>query len=271
MACGFVGQRKRTKLRAYYEQDGITIYNADCREVLPSLPGSSIGMVFTSPPYNLGEGMEDKGGLRVGHKGSKWTRSDLRNGYGSLRDDLPYDEYIAFQQKVLGECWRVLDDAGAIYYNHKPRIVKGVCRLPLALTAELPLRQIIIWYRRSGFNFSNSFYVPQHEWIVVLAKPDFYLRDRSASGVGDVWDISPDTDMPDHPAAFPIALPSRAIKTTKANVVLDPFMGSGTTLRAAKDLGREAVGIEICEKYCEIAAKRLRQSVLPIESFRPGR
>jgi modification methylase len=65
-----------------------------------------------------------------------------------------------------------------------------------------------------------------------------------------------------HPAPFPIGLPTTAIKATDATVILDPFMGSGTTLRAAKDLGRKAIGIEISEEYCQMAVDRLAQGVL---------
>ena len=75
--------------------------------------------------------------------------------------------------------------------------------------------------------------------------------------------IPQETNTP-HPAPFPLALAKRAVETTPAEVVLDPFCGSGTTLRAAKDLGRRAIGIEIEERYCEIAARRLQQSVLPL-------
>lgn len=247
-------------MKPYYEHAGVTIFHGDCREILPQLP--KVDLIFTSPPYNLGEGMEDKGGFRVGHAGSKWTRTDLRDGYPSWTDDMPYEEYVAFQRGVLRQCWNLLPETGAIFYNHKPRVVKGFCRLPLSMNPDLPIRQIIIWYRRSGFNFSESFYVPQHEWIVLLAKPKFYLRDKSASGVGDVWEITPDSDAPEHPAAFPEQLPSRAIETTVAELVLDPFAGAGTTLVAAKKHNRRAIGIEIEEKYCEIAAKRLSQEVL---------
>lgn len=76
--------------------------------------------------------------------------------------------------------------------------------------------------------------------------------------------MSPPTDVDGHPCPFPLELPKRCIAATTdlGDVVLDPFMGSGTTLRAAKDLGRKAIGIEIEERYCEIAAKRLAQEVL---------
>ena len=68
----------------------------------------------------------------------------------------------------------------------------------------------------------------------------------------------------EHPAPFPLSLPLKAISATTATTVLDPFMGSGTTLRAAKDLNRKAIGIELSERYCEVAAKRLAQGTLDL-------
>lgn len=247
-------------MQPYYSEAGIKIYHGDCREVLPSLPSESVDMVFTSPPYNLRNGNN----FHMGHKGSTRPGAALANGYLSHSDDLPYQDYVRWQRGVLGECWRVLTPTGAIFYNHKPRVQFKVVQLPLALNPDLPLRQIIIWLSSGGVNYSESHYMPAHEWILLFAKEGFSLRDRSASGVGDVWRIAPEINSK-HPAAFPLGLPRRAIETTEARMILDPFMGSGTTLRAAKDLGRKAIGIEIEERYCEIAANRLRQEVLSFE------
>lgn len=248
--------------KPYYSDGQITIYNADNREILSLLPLSSIDLVITSPPYNLGEGMEDHGGFRIGHSGSKWANpqrdSETSIGYKSYNDNLPYPEYVEWQKAILLECWRVLSDNGAIYYNHKPRIVKGQLRIPTALNPNLPLRQIIIWNRKSGFNYTSGAYMPVCEWILILAKEQFKLRDKASSGVGDVWTIPPEKNSP-HPAPFPLQLPKKIISTTNAETVLDPFMGSGTTLCAARDAGIKAIGIEVEEKYCEIAANRLRQ------------
>jgi DNA modification methylase len=96
---------------------------------------------------------------------------------------------------------------------------------------------------------------------MVFAKPGFRLKSKAASGIGDVWRV-PQGSNPDHPAPFPLSLPAAAIETTSPSLVLDPFAGSGTTLRAAKDAGVRSVGVEISERYCELAAKRLTQDTL---------
>lgn len=135
----------------------------------------------------------------------------------------------------------------------------GSCELIYG--ADLPLRQIIIWDRGVGMNFQASFFMPKCEWIVVWAKRAWRLTSKSAGAIGDVWRFPPEMES-EHPAAFPIGLPARIIEAAKPRSVLDPFMGSGTTLRAAKDAGIPAVGIEKSERYCEMAVKRLAQGVL---------
>lgn len=256
----------------YYKHGGITIYHGDCCELMPLLPAGSIDLVFTSPPYNLGNstggGFPDRfghyrksSGLSGRGGGGKWGGGELANGYGAHADDMPHDDYVMWQFHTLTECWRLLTPTGAIFYNHKPRVLDGGLVPPLSYvppTLREYVRQEIIWKRSGGINFSPAFYLPMHERIVVIAQRGFRLTSKGASGVGDVWDEHQATDNP-HPAPFPIGLPARAIETTAPAMTLDPFMGSGTTLRAAKDAGRQAIGIEIEERFCEMAARRLRQ------------
>jgi site-specific DNA-methyltransferase (adenine-specific) len=230
----------------YYSDDSVTLYHGDCLDVLPSLSG--VDMVFTSPPYNLGD---MQGGL-----------ANLAGGYRSHADTMPDAEYVEWQHALLLACWDTLTDSGAIFYNHKPIVRNGVATLPTRLNPGLPLRQIVIWHRQMGVNWAPTHFLPVHEWVMILAKPDWKLRDKSESHASDVWTIRPDMGSNEHPAPFPIQLPQKAIGATDARVVLDPFAGSGTTLRAAKDAGRTCIGIEIDERYCEIAAKRLAQDVL---------
>lgn len=244
-----------------------TLYLGDCMDVLPTLADGSYEIAFTSPPYNLGEGMEDKGGLRVGHVHSKWGSNKLRGGYGLHDDAMAYPEYVAWQQAVLAQLWRVV--SGAIYYNHKPRVVRRRLRTPLDIV-DLPVRQIVIWNRGSGFNYMSGAYMPQHEWIVICAKDDWSLRDKSASGAGDVWNVPPIAD-PEHPCTFPVQLPTTALETSGARSLIDPFMGSGTTGVAAIKLGRKFIGIEREPKYFKIACERIEQAVAQGQLFAPER
>jgi len=230
----------------YYDDGkGIVIYCGDCREILPGLP--KVDLVFTSPPYNLSGG-----------SGTAWGR--LKKGYLSHSDAMPKSEYVAWQQGVVSLCWDALSEHGAIYYNHKAIAKGNETLLPTRLIpAGVPIRQVIIWDRGSGFQRTHWHYVPRSEWILLCAKEGYRL---SALDKFDVWRITP-TSGDDHPATFPVELPAMAISSSaNCETILDPFMGSGTTLVAAKNLGRRAIGIEIEERYCEIAARRLSQNVI---------
>lgn len=256
----------------YYQRGGITLYCADNREILPALDAGSIDLVFTSPPYNLGVssggGFPDKytrndsmRNIDRPRKGGKWAGGELAWGYGVHDDAMRPSEYRSWQRDTLTACWRLLNERGAIFYNHKPRIQNGEMQNPLDLNPGLPVRQIVIWQRAGGMNFATTHYLPTHEWIVILAKPAFRLKSKGASGVGDVWTV-PQESGTSHPAPFPVFLPLRALETTGARTVLDPFVGGGSTLVAAKMAGVSAIGIEIEEKFCELAARRLQQEVL---------
>lgn len=251
-------------MKPYYEDEWVTLYHGDCLEVLPNLAG--VDLIITSPPYNLGVTTGGgfghyKEGQKRGGQGKWGGTGRLGIDYGAHDDAMPYEQYRDWQRRVLTLCWKSLNQTGAIYYNHKPRVQAGTLWLPLDLNPELPLRQIVIWARAGGMNYAPTHYVPTHEWLMIFAKPDFRLKSKAASGVGDVWRI-PQVPQPDHPAPFPISLPAAAIESTAPRLVVDPFAGSGTTLRAAKDAGVRAIGVELDERYCEIAARRLAQDVL---------
>lgn len=243
------------------------LIQGDCLEVMRGFPDGCVDMVFTSPPYNLGNssGGGFPGGrypadARPGKRGGcgKWSGGSLANGYGTHSDDMPHEEYVAWQKECLTEMWRLLSPAGAIFYNHKPRIFNGQLVTPFEYNPDLPVRQVVIWARAGGINFSPTFYVPTHEWVVIFAKDGFRLRDKRASGVGDVWYV-PQESNPDHPAPFPLRLPLTAMETVSEDVrvVLDPFAGSGTTIRAALLSGRKAIGIELDPTYHAIAQRRI--------------
>lgn len=237
-------------MKPYYSDDSVTIYNGDCEEVIPKL--GEIDLIVTSPPYNL-----------RGSTGSEFAR--LKGGYGTHGDNMPHDEYVAWQRRVLTDCWLTLSNRGAIFYNHKPlpSVAHGL-RLPLELVPKsIPIRQIITWDRGGGHIHVGTMFTPSYEWILLLAKPDFRIDFR---GRRDLWRVFPTTGKnPEHPATFPLEIPKSCIEPTDARLVLDPFMGVGTTLQAARMLGRKAIGIEIEERFCEVAATRLSQPILSFD------
>ena len=239
------------------------VHCADAIEFLNRLPVNAADVVVTSPPYNIKNSTGN--GLKNG-KGGKWPKAGLIEGYEAHDDAMPVDEYITWQQACLRAMWRVLRHDGAIFYNHKWRVQGGKWeRLADAITAEFPLRQIIIWKRQGGINFNPGYFLPTYEVIYLIAKPEFRLADK-ANALGDVWEI-PQERNNKHPAPFPVELAQRCIQSTPktARVVLDPFMGSGSTAIAANQAGRDWIGIDISEDYCKLARERIATAKRLIE------
>lgn len=255
-------------MNPYYEQGGITIYHGDCRELLPSLSG--VALTFTSPPYNtlhsiphLASGLWGKRGGGLG-----FVNSVNANGYP---DDLDETEYQAQQVGIIEMVASVTVPGGSVFYNHKCRWRKRVLIHPVIWMrpSNLLLRQELIWSRNSSMTLNARMFAPSDERILWFVKPGapWTWNQPSGSSLLSVWSIRHDSgDGKPHPVSFPIDLPSRAIAAVSNpdDLVLDPFMGSGTTLVAAKNLGRNAIGIEKEERYCEIAVERLSQGVFAL-------
>ncbi|MDD3077418.1 MAG: site-specific DNA-methyltransferase [Proteiniphilum sp.] len=230
----------------------------DCISVMRQMPDECIDIVVTSPPYNLknstGNGMKDG-------RGSLWGKSALRDGaYTTHNDNMPYSEYIEWQRACLSEMMRLLKDNGAIFYNHKWRVQNGVIQDRREIIEGFPVRQIIIWKRKGGFNFNPGYFLPTYEVIYLIAKPKFKLAPK-ANAYGDVWEFSQERNN-EHPAPFPVDLIKRIISSTTAKLVLDPFIGSGTTAIAALNLNRNYIGIDVSPEYCESAKNRIMNSEL---------
>lgn len=243
----------------YYQDALVTLHHGDCLEVLSGMADESVDITVTSPPYNMGlvPGGNGRGMYRPGAS-NKAGR--FREGYGAHDDAMAQADYDAWQREILAELWRV--SRMAVFYNHRPRVEHGVLRDPLGNDFGLPLRQRIIWNRGTGIDVNLRAFCTRGEYIYLFAKPDFKLASHAASGMGDVWNLGIETKMPDHPAPFPVSLPTRCIEATGSESVLDPFAGSGTTLRAASDLHVKAIGIELESKFCDLAVKRLDQYAL---------
>ncbi len=230
------------------------LMQGDCLELMKSIPDGSVDLFVTSPPYNLknstGNGMKD------GRSG-KWANAELMNGYNGHSDDMPHDEYVAWQRECLSEMLRIIPENGAIFYNHKWRVQAGLLQDRSDIVSGFPVRQVIIWKRKGGINFNQGYFLPTFEVVYLICKPKFKLK-KGANAIGDVWEITQERKN-SHPAPFPIELPNRIISSTECSTICDPFMGSGTTGVACKNLGRKFIGIEKDEKYFEVAKQRILQ------------
>ena len=207
-------------MKPYFEDESVTIYHGDCREILPTLPRADL--IFADPPYGIGKAEWDL-------EFPMWS-IPLMLATGSAIAITPGDDN--FQRVIVG-----LGDAyrGLIVGHY----VNGTGKAGLGFNNFIP---VIIGgafnrYRgQTAFDFSTNGYKADHP----SPKPLVFMR----------WLVG--------------RLCNGSDGGKRGELVIDPFMGSGTTLRAAKDLGIRAIGIEIEERYCEIAAKRMAQQVLPI-------
>lgn len=226
----------------------------DSIDVMQGMPKESVDLIVTSPPYNLknstGNGMKDG-------RGGKWANAKLVEGYSTYDDCMPHDKYALWQRDCLTEMLRLLKNDGAIFYNHKWRVQGGLLQDRHDIIEGFPVRQIIIWQRKGGINFNPGYFLPTYEVIYIIAKPDFKLAPK-ANAHGDIWQFTQEMNNP-HPAPFPVHLIERIVSSNEAEIILDPFMGSGTTAIAALRHDRKYIGIDVAPEYCEMAEKRIQE------------
>jgi site-specific DNA-methyltransferase (adenine-specific) len=226
----------------------------DSVETMRLLPDECVDTIVTSPPYNLknstGNGMKDG-------RGGKWSNARLIEGYDNHNDAMPHDEYVLWQRACLTEMFRVLKPTGAIFYNHKWRVQGGLLQDRSDIVEGFPVRQIIIWRRKGGINFNQGYFLPTYEVVYLIAKPDFKLAPK-ANAFGDIWEFTQEMNN-EHPAPFPLSFANRCVSSTIGQVIMDPFMGSGTTAIAAIDNKRDYIGIELSESYTKMALDRIEK------------
>ena len=208
------------------------------------LPSGTFGAVVTSPPYNIGN---STGGP---------TKRRITHGYANYDDCMPRDEYDAWQNECLRECFRLVDDEGVVFYNHKFRTVHGEMLRHDAILEGLPVRQMLVWRTGPGPNWNRSYFRPAYEVIYLICGPRCKMTMRGAN-TESVIDI-PLARLPWHPAAFPEKLAETLLAAIGRGPVLDPFAGSGTVPLVAERMGFEWQACDISREYVDRANERIR-------------
>jgi site-specific DNA-methyltransferase (adenine-specific) len=251
-------EERRMTVVPYYQNDGlkVTIYCDIAENVLPSL--QNISLIVTSPPFNK-EGHEGK--RRKAHTRDAWKQREMN--YGQFKDNLPETVYQAQQIHLLTLMHDALTDGGSVLYNHKLRVKNFKATHPVLWLLQTPfnLRQEIIWDRRGVLNIDPIRFYPSTEriyWMFKGDRPRYFNRDYA--NYKEVWAISPDTSNP-HPAPYPLELAERCVFACgmPGDVLLDPFMGSGTTLLAGIKRGCVCIGIEPNKDFCDMAIARIER------------
>jgi DNA modification methylase len=262
-------------LKPYYEHAGITIYHGDCLEVLPQL--GPVDLVFTSPPYlnQRSYGLDsfdwyavvppalasvsltDTGQMLV-NLGLKHDNGRVVRYWDALIDACETTGLRLFGWYVWDQGFGLPGDTGGrLHTEHEWIFHINRKRGKLTPTASCRQAGKIDWHSQGRRTMVRERSQGRANIGAIPAK-------KIRGSVLRLDRANPTTDnLTMHPAVFPLPLASEVLRCFPG-LVLDPFTGSGTTLRAAKDLGRKAIGIEINERYCEIAAKRMAQEVLPL-------
>jgi DNA modification methylase len=227
-------------VKPYYEDEHVTLYQGDCREVLPDV-GDGFDCVVTDPPYSSG-GFQEAGKA----SGSIGTRASDTIAL----DNLSTRGYERLMREVLRHC----NQADEVYVFTDWRM--WINTFDAVEGAGWRVRNMLVWDKQQmgmGLPWRN-----QHELIAYGKRTSAKMLDGKR---GNVLKARRSGNV-NHPTEKPLGLMSQIISNTNASVICDPFAGSGTTLVAAKALGRRAIGIEAEARYCETIANRLSQDVL---------
>ena len=248
-------------MKPYYEDtaSGITIYHGEALKVLASLPDASVDAVITDPPYSSG------GQFRGDRAGGTTTTKYVKTGTQIVRPDFAGDTrdqrgFTYWCSLWLSECLRVARPSSPI------AVFTDWRQLPTTTDAIQAggwvWRGVVGWDKTSVVRPSMGRFASQMEFVVWGSAGAMPLE-RGVGCLPGVIRCSVRQDDKYHITGKPTEVMQEVCAVCEpGGVVLDPFMGSGTTLVAAKNLGRRAVGIEISEAYCEIAAERLSQNVI---------
>ena len=241
-------------------KDEITLYHADCRDILPRLKAGSVDLVLTDPPYSSGGAMRSDRNMSTSTKyrltGTVKSNPDFS---GDNRDQRSFTLWCS---DWMAESLRATRPGGAITCFIDWRNI--ACVIDAIQCAGWVYRSIVPWDKTEACRPNKGWFAAQCEYVICGTRGALE-QGKDAAGICQNGFIRWNTagNRKQHITEKPVEVCCELIKTRHDwDTILDPFAGSGTTGRACKDLGRKCIMVELEEKYCEVAANRLRQEVL---------
>lgn len=247
-------------MKPYYSHEGIEIYHGDAREGIQSV--GAFDSTITSPPYNLN--------TRVNQKREFISRQivtdEFSTKYGQYDDNLHPDAYHEMTSEILTQC---LSASEKVFWNVQLATGNKLALFKMMAEYGDKLKEIAIWDKGAAQPaMKDQTFNSVFEFILIFDNHDPLVRQFNEAQfprgeMDNVWRVPRSRSISKtHKATYPIELVEKCFQVHKPKRVLDPFMGSGTTLDAARSNGIAAVGFDIDESYCEIAAKRLEQQIM---------
>jgi len=246
------------------------IHQGDCLELMKKIPDNSIDLVITSPPYNM------RTRIRNGKYTEREKSEHFSKKYAHFHDALPIDEYYDFHKQVIQECLRV---GKMLFWNIQ--IVTGSKEAIFRLMGFFSknIKDVVIWDKGHGQpSMHDSVLNRATELIIIFEKDQTAGRAFKESyfkrgTLSDIWRIKRPKSIKGHGACYPVELIKIIIEgwSKERDLILDPFIGSGTTAVVCKQTNRRFIGIELIEDYCKMAENRLSQNILFPKGPKTGR
>ncbi len=241
------------------------VIQGNCIEVMSTWPSNHADLIVADPPYNLGK------------------------EYGNGSDSLLRDDYLKFTKEWLSQAIRILKPTGSLYVFMGFRFISHLFLL-LDENFRLRFNSWICWYYTQGMGRTRGF-SPRHDDILFFTRsdrftfnldsvrvPQKYYRSRNnmrGANPGDIWEFSHvhycQGNRTEHPTQKPEGLIERIIlaSSNENDLVVDPFAGSGTTLRVCQQLDRQSIGIELSSEYVSLIESRLKEPFTGFDSIDP--
>ena len=254
---------------AYYQDEWVYIIHGDCREILPKIPDKSIDLVLTDPPYNVSK-LNDRRDRSKLNSPIMRRDSPLVYDFGEW-DNRTQQEFFDFTKewlKLICNTLRVNGTIASFFSKEDISLLNWE-----AQKYDVRTRTIFVWHKTNPVpTFRKVNYLSACEFIWLGSKGTWIINYKKQAEMHNFYETPNSSSYGEtgHPTEKPIALIHHLIEihSNPSNLILDPFLGSGTTAYCAKKLNRYCIGIEIEEKYCEIAAKRCSQGVFDLREIK---